>query len=265
VKGPAGPVDPDPAVGETLDLLAGSWRILQLRRGHRFSSDDLLTAWTAARSRPDALDLLDLGSGIGSVGLLALWRMAPAARLRTVEIQRISHDLAQRTVALNGLQDRVTLVHGDLRDQGLVPASGRHDLVTGSPPYIPLGKGAVSPHPQRAGARMELEGSVFDYCEAAARSLAPGPAARFCFCHQAADPRPLQAIEAAGLTLLARQEVVFRAGRPPLIALFTCGREGLREDPEPFTLRHDDGRWTAQYLEMRREMGATEFRARPRR
>jgi hypothetical protein len=36
----------------TLDILAGDWRIFQLRTGHRFSADDLLTAWTAVRATP---------------------------------------------------------------------------------------------------------------------------------------------------------------------------------------------------------------------
>jgi hypothetical protein len=35
----------------TLDILAGDWRIFQLRNGHRFSADDLLTAWTRAHAR----------------------------------------------------------------------------------------------------------------------------------------------------------------------------------------------------------------------
>ena len=106
----------EPGSEETLDLLAGEWRVFQLRRGHRFSSDDLLTAWTAIRACPEARRLLDLGSGIGSVGLVTLWGMAPEATLRTVEVQEVSARLAQRTVLLNGLSDRVEVVQGDLRN-----------------------------------------------------------------------------------------------------------------------------------------------------
>jgi hypothetical protein len=51
----------------TLDTLAGDWRIFQLRTGHRFSADDLLTAWAAVRAKPEALRLLDLGS-VGRCG-----------------------------------------------------------------------------------------------------------------------------------------------------------------------------------------------------
>jgi len=235
---------------ETLDRLAGDWKIYQLKGGHRFSTDDLMTAWTAARARPQADSLLDLGCGIGSVGLLTLWKLPPCATLVGVEVQELSLELARRTVAHNGLASRVELVLQDLRE---FRSPRRFPLITGSPPYIPASKGVASPHPQRAGARLELKGDVFDYCRAAALHLAQG--GQFCFCHAAADPRPEPAIEAAGLRLLHRHEVVFRPGQPPLIALFTCGWEGQREPDATFRIRGEDGRWTEDYLAMRAEMG----------
>src|SRR5262252_611722 len=87
----------------TLDTLAGDWRIFQLRTGHRFSADDLLTAWTAAQANPAARQVLDLGAGIGSVGLLVLWKLPTARHLTMVEVQALSHALACRTVAYNDL------------------------------------------------------------------------------------------------------------------------------------------------------------------
>src|SRR5215510_13753048 len=98
----------------TLDTLAGDWRIFQLRSGHRFSADDLLTAWAAVRAKPAALAcvrLLDLGAGVGSVGLLALWKLSPTGHLTMVVVQAVSHALACRTVAYNCLTERVTLHH----------------------------------------------------------------------------------------------------------------------------------------------------------
>lgn len=237
----------------TCDRLAGDWRIVQLRRGHRFSTDDLLTAWLAARAAPGATRLLDLGAGIGSVGLMTLWRMAPTATLVMVEVQALSHALARHTIALNGLEARVSARHGDLRDPESVPERGHFELVTGSPPYIPLGRGQVSSHPQRAGARIELRGDVFDYCTTAARALAPGGS--FVFCHAGGDPRPEKAIDQAGLTLRARQDVVFRPRQAPTIALFCCGFGGEREDLPTLHIRGEDGRWTEEYLALREEMG----------
>lgn len=234
----------------TLDTLAGHWRIFQLRNGHRFSADDLLTAWAAVRAHSGARRLLDLGAGIGSVGLLTLWKLSADGHLTMVEVQAVSHALACRTVAYNGLEARVTLYCQDLRDW----PGGEFDLVTGSPPYLPVGQGVWPQHPQKITARFELYGYVYDYCRAAARSL--GAHGVFCFCHAASDPRPEPAIARAGLTLVRRQLVYFRASLPPSIALFTCARQGKREDPAPLVIRDREGCWTAEYLAIREEMGA---------
>lgn len=238
----------------SFDRLAGDWRIHQLVGGHRFSADDLFTAWVAAEERPEALRLCDIGAGIGSVGLMTLWRMRPEATLLAVEAQSISHELMKRTVADNGLGDRVTCRHGDLRDAELVPEAGSFELVTGSPPYIPLGKGVVSPHPQRAACRMELRGSIADYAVAAARLMRPD--GTFVVCFAAADPRGEPAIAAAGLHLRARQDVVFRARQPPLITVFVASHlEGPCDRRPPFYIRGDDGEWTEPYFAMRQAMG----------
>jgi tRNA1(Val) A37 N6-methylase TrmN6 len=235
----------------TLDILAGDWRVFQLRRGHRFSADDLLTAWAAVRAQPRARRLLDLGAGIGSIGLLALWKLPSEGDLTMVEVQALSHALAGRTVAHNGLGDRVTLYLMDLRHW----PGGNFDLVTACPPYLPLARGVRSQHAQKAAARFELYGNIFDYCRAAARSLADTGV--FCFCHAADDLRPEQAIATSGLPLVHRQPVHFRATLPPRIALFTCAWRGAREDPPPLLIRDQQGRWTADYLSIREEMGAS--------
>lgn len=243
---------PVPSPEESLDRLAGDWRIFQLKRGHRFSTDDLMTAWTAGRAHPEARSLLDIGAGIGSVGLLTLWQL-PEAHLTTLEVQELSVGLMRKTVAWNALEARVSDICGDLRDQSLLPAEARFDLITGSPPYIPADRGVQSPHPQKAAARIELHGSVFDYCETAARHLAPE--GRFCFVHAAKDPRPEPAVQQAGLVILERRDVVFRADQPPLIALYTCAHHGPRRDAANFIIRGADGRWTDDYLAMRKNMG----------
>jgi tRNA1Val (adenine37-N6)-methyltransferase len=242
-----------PSPDESLDRLTESWRIFQLRKGHRFSTDDLLTAWMAWRFNPEATDCLDLGTGIGTVGLLTLHKMRPSARLTAVEVQEISYSLARRTVNLNALQNRVELVLGDLRSAKVLSSGRLWDQITGSPPYFPVGTAVISPHPQRAGARMELKGDVFDYCAAAARVLAEG--GFFTFVHAAGDPRPEQAIQASGLQLRCRRNVRFRADRSPTIALFVCAWGGDRQDEPDFVIRDKKGALTAENRSMRVEMG----------
>lgn len=248
------PQDPHPDDATTCDRLAGDWRIWQLERGHRFSADDMLTAWLAAGLAPGTRDLLDLGAGIGSVGLMTLWRMPEDARLTMVEAQEVSHRLAKRTIATNALGHRVDARLGDLRDPAVVPEADRWPLVTGSPPYIPLGKGAVSPIPQRAACRMELRGTIADYALTAARAMHPD--GLFVCCFAAGDPRAEAAFPAAGLHLRVRQDVLFREGKAPTIALFAATRRpGSTEIRPPLVIRDTEGVWTESYLSVRREMG----------
>ncbi len=238
-----------PSADETLNRLAGPWRIFQLRRGHRFATDDVLTAWTAVRARPKAERLLDLGAGTGSVGLMVLLQMSPAARLTSVEIQARSVALLHKTLAWNDLEARVTVRQGDLRDGTVLPDAAVFDLITANPPYLVPGTVRRSPYEHRALARLELNGDIFDYCRTAARVLAPEGA--FCFCHQARDPRPEQAVEAAGLVVRSRQEVVFRAGASPGLALYHCGFQGDRRDLPPLVIREEGGDWSLAYRSIR--------------
>ena len=124
----------EPGPEESLDHLVNGWKIFQLKRGHRFSTDDLAAAWRATEAYPGAERVLDIGSGIGTVGLVSLHRLGPAARLTTVEAQKVSFDLQCRSIEYNGLSDRVTPNHGDLRDREILPAGSSFDLITGSPP-----------------------------------------------------------------------------------------------------------------------------------
>jgi len=202
----------------TLDGLTREWSIFQRRRGHRHSTDDLLTAWYAVTRVASATRLLDLGSGIGSVGLLALWRY-PQATLTAIEAQEISFRLLQENVAANGLTARVSMLHGDLRD--VVVDAGGFDLVTGSPPYFDVNDGIVPADSQKAHARFELRGDVRDYAAAARRALAPG--GRFVFCFPSVQrERAVRACEAAALPVVSLRDVVPRAERAPLFTLFAC-------------------------------------------
>jgi tRNA1Val (adenine37-N6)-methyltransferase len=166
----------------TDDALTDRVRVLQRRSGHRYSVDDVATAWLALRALPGARSCLDLGCGIGSVLLMVADRL-PKARAVGVEAQAVSYALAERNVEKNRLGRRVSVQYGDLRDPALLDRmlqaeaafghEGGFDLVTGTPPYKPLGTASVSPDSQRAHARIELRGGVEAYLTAASRVLAP--------------------------------------------------------------------------------------------
>jgi tRNA1(Val) A37 N6-methylase TrmN6 len=262
----------------TDDALAGHFRVLQRRKGHRYSLDDTLTAAVAARCVPHARRVLDLGCGIGSVLLMSAYKLR-AARLWGVEAQEQSFALCELNVARNGVQGRVSVHRGDLRDAVLLSAlsdeaqaaadvageAGRDggalagfDLVTGTPPYQPPGQGTVSPDSQRAHARVELRGGVEDYLAAAARVVAPD--GRVVVCADARTPeRVARGAEAAGLWPIARLDAVPIADhKGALFSVFTL-RPAVVGEARPACVRQPDfvsrdagGGRTQAALELRR-------------
>jgi tRNA1Val (adenine37-N6)-methyltransferase len=246
------------ALGEpiTLDALTGSWQIAQRAAGHRHSVDDVLTAHYALdeHGARRAASVLDLGSGIGGVGLLALWGLGATARLVCVEAQAISYRLLVANVLGNRLADRVVTWHGDLRELAL---DEQFPLVTGSPPYFPIGTGVLPADAQKAHARFELRGDIGDYARAAARHLAPDGVFVCCF-PTPQKARAIARVGDAGLHVTAVRDVVPRAGRRPLFTLFACRRDArpCRVDP-PLEVRTRDGVVTDEMRAVRRRFGFT--------
>jgi len=255
-----GEVDPElwPAEGEDLCWLAGDWRILQRVDGHRWSLDDLVTAWYAAGAcaRPPARTI-DLGCGIGTVLLFTAWRF-PDARCTGIEAQELSISLARRSLRWNGVTTRCELRQGDFRDPALAPEGAVYELVTGTPPYFPSGTGLESPHVQKAPARFEHRGGIEAYCDAAARLIAPGGV--FVACQAASQASRVEpAARAAGLAVERRLDVIPRAGKDPLIAVFRFRRASEHAAPsvtdEPLVVRERDLRWTEAFAQLRLDMG----------
>jgi tRNA1Val (adenine37-N6)-methyltransferase len=231
------------------------WLIAQRKKGHRHSADDVLTAWYALQVSPKVTEHLDLGTGIGTVGLLTLWGMGPAARLTCVEAQEISYRLLQSNLDANGLRHRVDCSHGDLRDLAL---EKKFPLVTGSPPYFPTSAGVVPQDSQKAHARFELRGDVSDYAKAAVKHLAPGGWFVLCF-PSPQKQRALDGIAAAGLAVVKLRDVIPRETLPALFTLFACRHRDEADQPmlveEPLIVREESGRLTAEMAAVRRGFG----------
>jgi tRNA1Val (adenine37-N6)-methyltransferase len=250
-----GPVPPGLAAGvtvephETLDAISGHFRLFQLRDGHRFSTDDILTAWYGTNWCPTARTALDLGSGIGTVGMICAWRLS-GAKFVTVEAQSESVALAKKSARYNGLSERYEIREGDFREPEIFRAAENFDLITGSPPYFPPDAGVKSGHPQKLACRFELRGTIADYCSTAAKHLAPGGFFACVFAHEPAQlARVAAGAKNSGLVIVRKRPVVFREGEPALVALFGM----MRADDLPDWFRGQT--WTEPDLIIRTRDG----------
>lgn len=245
----------DPLLGPlTDDLLTRDVRVYQRAKGHRFSSDDVATAYVAFAARPTARRVFDLGCGLGSVLLHLAWKL-PQAELWGVEAQAMSFELLQRNVARSGFADRVHIRHGDIRElPALVELGATFDLVTGTPPYFPPEAALDAEDEQRAFARIEYRGGVEAYIAAGARLLGAEGALVLCGDARVAQ-RTTAATEMAGLSLHSRCDVVPRAGRPPLFSIWTLGWRPATCAAATLTLRGPDGELTADAGRLREFSG----------
>ena len=245
-----------PAADEDLCYLCGDWRILQRVRGHRWSLDDLVTAWFAAQqceSPPSRF--LDLGCGIGAVLLLLAWYF-PQAHAVGIEAQAISAALARRSIAWNGIINRCTVHLGDLRDSQCPSDDALFDLITGTPPYLPLGSATVPSRLQNAGCHLERRGGIEAYCQAAARRLSADGA--FVVCHAAPQRTRVEAAAAAaGLSIISRRDIIPRCGKAALFAVYAM-RHGAGRTAvvlPPLIVRDADGVRTREFQCVRSAMG----------
>ncbi len=198
-----------PRDDETLDsIFRGRVRLIQGRRGYRFSLDAPLLAHFAAQALTSPISAIspsattapqhhicDIGCGSGIIGL-ALASVSPRAHVTLVELQPTLAARATRAAALNRLTPRATVICDDIRAfAALAPNAARFDLVVANPPYFPRGTGRLSAADEKAIARHEVALSLDELVIAAARLVTPDGA--FCVVYPAPREADLRAALAA--------------------------------------------------------------------
>ena len=138
----------------------------------------LLSGFATAK---DGARVLDLGTGTGIIPIL-LAAKTKAAHLTGLEVQADSADMAGRSVALNGLEEKINIVTGDIKGADKLFHAASFDVITCNPPYMIGAHGLKNPEDAKAIARHEILCTLEDVISQAAKLLVPG--GRFFLVHR---------------------------------------------------------------------------------
>jgi tRNA1Val (adenine37-N6)-methyltransferase len=117
--------------------------------------------------------VVDFGTGTGIIPIILAGK-TEASKIIGIEIQEDMAEMAQRSIAMNGLGDRVKVLAGDLKRACSLVGEGTIDLVVSNPPYMNEGGGMKNPDSSKAIARHEILCTLEDIVKSAGRVLRNG-------------------------------------------------------------------------------------------
>jgi tRNA1Val (adenine37-N6)-methyltransferase len=232
----------------TETVFQGHLRILQKKKGYRFSLDAAILADGVSLEK--ASSAVDLGTGCGIIPLILAHRF-PRVHIYGIEIQKDLAELAEANVRRNDMAERVTIIHGDMKDAPSFIGLERTDVVFSNPPYRRLRSGRVSPNGERAVARHEITVSLADVMCSAERLLKTS--GRLVLIYPAARTADLVTrMRAFKLELKKMQMIHSKADATAELVLVEGvkhGRPGVTV-VRPMVLHEEDGSFSAEVKRM---------------
>lgn len=161
------------------DLQRNGLKIIQKTDGFCFGMDAVLLSGFASVKPGERA--LDLGTGTGIIPLL-LSAKTKGDNFTGLEIQTEIMKMAQRSVALNGLEKKIDIIQGDIKEASRIFGAASFDVVTSNPPYMNDAHGLKNPGDVKAISRHEVLCTLEDVVREGTKALKPG--GRFYMVHR---------------------------------------------------------------------------------
>lgn len=226
---------------ERLDKVPGTpYEIIQDKRLFSYGVDAILLSFFA---KPKGV-VMDLGTGTGVIPL----RLADdpnIKRIYGVELQEIVAEMAEKSVYLNKLEDKIQILNEDLRKLPESFSRASIDTIVTNPPYMKPGAALVNPEENHAYSRHELNCTLEDIMRVSSYLLKP--LGKLFMVH-----RPNRLVDVLvemrsnGIEPKLMTWVYPKPGKPANLFLVE-GVKGGRRDlkyGDPITVYGDDGEYT---------------------
>ena len=234
--------------GERLDdLQRNGLYIIQHPDRFCFGMDAvLLSGFVSGHIPSSGGKLLDLCTGNGIIPLLVSAK-TDVDHITGMEIQPAVADMAQRSVRMNSLTDRIEILACDIRDAERYIKPSSFDIVTVNPPYFKAGCGIINPRDSKTISRHEVACTLNDVLDRASMALRDG--GLFFMVHR---PQRLTDIVSgmrhAGIEPKILKTVHPRLSSKPSMVLIS-GRKGAGAETDiepPLIIYGEDGRYTEE-------------------
>ena len=141
------------------DLQLGGLKIIQDTEGFRFGIDSVLLS-EFARDIKSGSSIVDLGTGTGIIGILLTEKVNPK-RVIGIEKQKEVADMAERSVKINHLKNKMEIINCDIKELKLEKNS--FDVVITNPPYKKIETGIGSNNKKQMISRFETSATLDDW------------------------------------------------------------------------------------------------------
>lgn len=228
------------------DTLKNGYKILQDSERFQFGIDAVLLADYASKSLKEKESVIDLGTGTGIIPLLMV-NKCKTTSFTGLEVQKESAEMAARSVAMNELEGRIQIVHGDLKEAGSLFPRHSFNVVTCNPPYMIDAHGRNNEQDALTIARHEVLCTLEDVVTAADYLLASHGS--FFMIHRPFRlPEIFSSLEKHKMEMKRMRLIYPFTDKEPNMVLIEARKNAKRRltiEP-PLIVRNDDGEYTVE-------------------